>query len=177
MKKRLMLCSLLLVSMTVTEIADAKGSSSSGGRSSTTSSVSRSASMNTTRASTMSRASTTSRSNMNRSSFRSSSRSLVAPQRSSYKGNVGAYHSNVSSYHNNWLMYYLITNNNHRTVAEQMNFLRKMIGYPVYTVTIKDDKGQERVFSVTKTEYDKIQRGQKVVVKDGRVMIGDEKNV
>lgn len=185
MKKRLILASMLALTVLHSSDVDAKGSSSSGGshssgaRSSSTSAA-HSAAVNASRSATnaarmnsVSRMNSTSRMSRSVSAQKNAARSLVKPaaRAKMFEGSGGRnrYYAASSGYQNNWLMYWMVINAHHNiTVAKQRAALSKISDQPVYTITVEHD-GQDRLYAVTPELYDKIQKGSRVKIVNGKV--------
>ena len=108
------------------------------------------------------------------SKMNSSTQSLLSPRRKYSSSSSSSAQFLSTGFYNNWLFYYAILNqgqNNKRSsVNYQLNMLKQQMKHneELYTVTVKTKQGK-RVIVLPKKEYDKIQKGDKVKIKNGVV--------
>lgn len=181
MKKIVLIISLMVVQFTLADAAYAKGGSSSNSSTSSSSSSARTSAVNASRGAAVSRMNTMSRMNsssrINRAvtAQRNAARLLVKPviNARQFQGKTGRknYYAASAGYQNNWLMYFVMVNAHHNvTAVKQRAALKKHTTDPVYTITV-EHKGKDRIFAVTPDMYHKIQKGSKVKIRNGKVML------
>ena len=158
--------------------ASSRGASSSSSMSrSSAANVSRAAQQSSQRASQQAAKSSQSKSAQSKQyKTNSSTKSLVSPRRP-YSSSA-AYQTQFmsTSFYNNWLYLYLFSSASQASqekknnVQYQMNMLKHQMKdhEKLYTVTV-DTKQGKRVVVVPKKQYDKIQKGQHVKIKNGVV--------
>ena len=158
--------------------ASSRGTSSSSSMSrSSAANVSRAAQQSSQRASQQAAKSSQSKSAQSKQyKTNSSTKSLVSPRRP-YSSSA-AYQTQFmsTSFYNNWLYLYLFSSASQASqekknnVQYQMNMLKHQMKdhEKLYTVTV-DTKQGKRVVVVPKKQYDKIQKGQHVKIKNGVV--------
>ncbi|PNZ67774.1 hypothetical protein E2556_05355 [Staphylococcus croceilyticus] len=101
-------------------------------------------------------------------------RSLLNPKRRYSSSSPMAAQYLSTGFYNNWLFYYLIATHFHdqenKDKSYQLNMLKQQMkkNESLYTVTIKTKHG-DRVIVLPKKQYDKIQTGDKVKIKNGIV--------
>ena len=152
---------MVLLTSSLSIVSTYSHATTSGGTSSSSSASSSSSSS----AASASRGSTSSSTSMSRSSAINASRN--AQQSSQYI---------ATTYYNNWLFYYIFAHsflNQHEkknSVDAQFHMLKQQMKphEKLYTVTVKTKQGK-RVVVVPKKQYDKIEKGKHIKVKNGVV--------
>ena len=80
----------------------------------------------------------------------------------------------ATSYYNNWLYFYFITSGMYKNKTNRVEYQKNMLKQQMkpheklYTVTVKTKQGK-RVVVVPKKQYDKIEKGKHIKVKNGVV--------
>ncbi|ULG74658.1 hypothetical protein [Macrococcus brunensis] len=182
--KKLFICLIVVMlsfSHSPEAVAKGGGSSSSSSSSAGSSSSARSSAAATRSAVSASRLNAVSRMNstsrISRANVQRSqtAKSLARPHVRDFSGKSGRNHYFAASagYQNNWLMYWMVINAHHLTAAKQRAALNKLSDDAVYTITV-EHKGEDKVYAVPPDMYQKIQKGSKVRINGGKVVLINE---